>query len=274
MEKHLTVKSGEYQLEATLHYPDQVFSNSNTERYPIIVFVHGFVGNRIGENRLFVRAARRFAQEGYLALRFDFAGCGESAGEYGETGLESFVTQTRDILDYVTSLDCVDLNRVIVVGHSLGGATALLAASKDKRVKKLVLWAPVGHPFSDIVKIVGNSTYEKVQIFGSSSYLGYDLTKLFFESLAYQHPFQEALKFTGDVYLVHGTADEEVPVDYTYLYEKLFLTRQDGLCEKEILVGADHRFTNSADARATIESSLNWLKHVEKQKENWYNWTI
>lgn len=82
------------------------------------------------------------------------------------------------------------------------------------------------------------------------------------------------MKYTGDVYLVHGTADEEVPVDYTYLYEKLFLTRQDGLCEKEILIGADHRFTNSADARVTIEKTINWLNHVEKQKENWYNWTI
>ena len=274
LEKHIKIKSGVKLLEATLHYPELVPPIMNPQRYPVVIFVHGFVGNRIGENRLFVRAARRFAQEGYLALRFDLIGCGESAGEYGETGLESFVTQTRDVIDYVSSLDCVDLSRIILTGHSLGGATAVLAAARDKRVKKLALWAPVGHPFSDILKIVGNRTYELIQSNGSASYLGYDLTNRFFESLTYQHPFQEALKFTGDVFLVHGTSDEEIPVDYTYLYAKLFLTRHDSSCEKEILIGADHRFTNSADASATIEKTISWLVRLENQKENWYNWTI
>lgn len=274
MEKHITIKSGSNLLEATFHYPEFDSTSVRHQRYPVVVFVHGFVGNRIGENRLFVRAARRFAQEGYLALRFDLIGCGESAGEYGETGLESFVTQTRDVIEYVSSLDCVDLSRIIVVGHSLGGATALLAAARDKRVKRLVLWAPVGHPFSDILKIVGNQTYELAQTRGTASYLGYDLKNCFFESLTYQHPFQEALKYTGDVYLVHGTSDQEIPVDYTYLYEKLFLTRQDGSCEKEIILGADHRFTNSADAHATIENTISWLDRLENQNEKLYNWTI
>jgi pimeloyl-ACP methyl ester carboxylesterase len=274
MEKHVTIKAGDHRLEATIHYPEHVLTQDGFHKYPVVLFVHGFVGNRIGENRLFVRAARRFADEGYLAVRFDFAGCGESAGEYGETGLASFVTQTRDVIDYISSMDCIDPNRFVVVGHSLGGATAVLAAAKDKRVKKLVLWAPVGHPLSDIVKIVGNDTYEKIQKEGTASYLGYDLTKRFFESLAYLHPFQEAMKYTGDVYLVHGSADFEVPVDYTYLYQQLFWTRPDGYCEKEIIVGADHRFTNSVDAKTTIEKTITWLDQMEKQKENWYNWTI
>jgi dienelactone hydrolase len=273
MEKHLTIKAGESFVQATLHYP----TNQDTAKinhYPVVIFVHGFVGNRIGENRLFVRAARRFAEEGYLALRFDLIGCGESVGEYGETGLQSFVEQTRNVIDYVTSLDFIDLNRVILIGHSLGGATSVLTTAQDKRVKKLVLWAPVGHPYSDIVKIVGNETFEEIYKNGVASYLGYDLTRGFFESLAIEHPFQEALKINSDVFLIHGTADIEVPVDYTYLYEKLFKSRQEGTCEKEIIVGADHRFTNSSDAKRTIENTLHWLKRNAQQNEQLFNWMI
>jgi dipeptidyl aminopeptidase/acylaminoacyl peptidase len=150
----------------------------------------------------------------------------------------------------------------------------VLAAARDNRVKRLALWAPVGHPFSDILKIIGNETYEKIRTQGTASYLGYDLSHAFMESLTFQHPFQEALKYNGDVYLVHGTADAEIPVDYTYLYDKLFWTRQDGTCEKEILLGADHRFTNSQDARLTIDKTIAWLEKLEKQKQDWYGWTI
>ena len=273
MEKHISIKSGEHELVATLHYP-RSNPNVSVQKVPVVLFVHGFVGNRIGENRLFVRAARKFAERGYLALRFDLIGCGESQGDYGETGLESFVTQTRDVIDYLYGLDLIDPDRFTLIGHSLGGATAVLTAARDKRIKQLALWAPVGHPFSDILKLIGNDTYERIQKEGQASYLGYALSRAFMESMTYLHPFQEALKYTGDVVLVHGTADAEIPVDYTYLYDKLFWSRAEGTSEKHILLGADHRFTDTADAERTIELTLNWLAKVEQRRKDWYGWTI
>ena len=50
-----------------------------------------------------MKTARELAEDGYLVLRFDYIGCGESSGEYGAEGLESMVLQTRSVLDYAVN---------------------------------------------------------------------------------------------------------------------------------------------------------------------------
>src|SRR3954453_3001183 len=103
MEHHITISSGALELAATLHYP-----GSTGSKNPIIIIAHGFVGNRIGVDRLFVKAAREFSTLGYMVLRFDYAGCGESTGDYGSGGIDSMIDQTRHVIDYVLGIDCVD----------------------------------------------------------------------------------------------------------------------------------------------------------------------
>src|SRR5690348_11706652 len=148
MEHHITIHSEEAELAATLHYPtaDHKLQQPGCERWPIIIICHGFIGSRIGVDRLFVKAARELSSKGFLVLRFDYGGCGESTGDYGNGGLDVMIEQTRSVIDYGLSIDCVDLSRVILLGHSLGGAAALLTAARDHRVKTLVMWSAVAYP--------------------------------------------------------------------------------------------------------------------------------
>ena len=274
MEKQITIRSGGLELAATLHYPTNEGYGKADSRYPVIVLCHGFVGNRIGVNRIFVKAARRFSALGYMVVRFDYGGCGESTGDYGATGLDSMIEQTRHVLDYVTAHDCIDPERIILLGHSLGGAAAILTAAKDKRVRTLVLWAPVAHPFSDIVRICGKQVYEQSVAYGTADYLGYGLQPVFFESLSLHHPFQEIQKFAGDVLLVHGTADEVIPVDYSFLYQKVCWLRSDGQCDKEIIFQADHTFSAGDSIQQVIRTTETWLTEMERRKIEWNGWTI
>jgi len=265
MERPIEIRAKDRRLSATLHYPPLEGSGDST-RYPAVVVCHGFVGSRIGKNRLFVKAARAFAAAGYAVLRFDYAGCGESEGEYGATGMDDWIDQTRYALDYVLDLDFVDPNRVTLLGHSLGGAVAVLAAARDKRVKTLALWAPAGHPFQDITGIVGKEAYEEAVTIGAVEYAGYELRYAFFASLAKHHPFREAREFEGDVLLVHGTADDAISVEYSFLYQKVFRTRNEGECEKEIITQADHTFSTKGHAAAAIRTTLEWLQRLDKRK--------
>ncbi|MEI7027956.1 alpha/beta hydrolase family protein [Paenibacillus sp. y28] len=274
MEHHIWIPAGETELAATLHYPTAQAGEGEAGRFPLIVICHGFVGSRVGVDRLFVKAAREFSSQGYMVLRFDFAGCGESHGDYGTGGLTSLIEQTRHVLDYALQKDSVDLARVILLGHSLGGAVALLTAARDKRVKTLALWAPVAHPFSDIVKITTKRVYEEAVSRGGADYLGYTLQPVFFESLTEYQPFQEVKKFSGDVLLVHGTADEIIPVDYTFLYQKVFWMRSEGQCEKEILFQADHTFSAGDSSRLAISKTLDWLNYTHNKKKEWHGWSI
>jgi len=275
MEKQLSITHDHLELAATLHYPTIRESQSKTEgKKPIIVICHGFVGSRIGVDRLFVKTARALAAEGNFVLRFDYGGCGESNGDYGALGFDSMIEQTRTVLNYATSLDCIDPTRVTLLGHSLGGAVAIMTAVKDRRVKRLILWSAVAYPFNDIVRIVGRKSYDDAYQTGHTDHLGYTLSPIFFDSLMEHQPFQAVTRFAGDVFIVHGTSDEIIPVDYSFLYQKLFWTRAEGTCEKEIIFQANHTYSTNNHQQEAIKATVEWLSKLEEQKKEWLNWSI
>lgn len=276
MEHFITIRHNNQDITATLHYPNQQLSECGKSpcRWPVVVICHGFVGSRIGVDRLFVGAARTLAGAGYMVLRFDYIGCGESTGDYGSEGLGSMVGQTRRVLDYVTALDCVDSNRVVLLGHSLGGAVSILTAAEDKRVKSLVLWSAVANPLHDIVKIVGEDAYLSAIQTGVSDHLGYGLRTHFFESLSHFSPTLRIREFSGDVLLVHGTNDEIIPPEYSKLYQKLAWQRASGQCDLEEVEGADHTYSSKAAKDSAIHITRQWLLSVDKRKTDWNDWTI
>jgi uncharacterized protein len=273
MERPFTIRHDSLQLAATIHYPS-VEGRDVDRKMPLVVICHGFVGNRIGVDRLFLLVGRQLAAKGYLVIRFDYAGCGESEGIYGEHGLDSMIAQTRSVLDYGLSLDSVDPLRVTLLGHSLGGAVALLTGTKDKRVKSLALWSPVAHPFNDILRIVGRGLYDESVKKGEADYLGYRLKPQFFESLQQHQPFQEAPQFHGDVFIAHGTSDEIIPTDYSFLLEKTFWLRGEGRCDKNIVFQADHTYSKGEHKAELFQSTLDWLGSHEKRQQDWQHWSI
>ncbi|WDH83275.1 alpha/beta hydrolase [Paenibacillus urinalis] len=276
MERQIGIKHGEEEIAATIHYPvvTEISEGKKPARVPLIVICHGFVGNRIGVDRLFVKMARELAEDGNLVLRFDYIGCGESTGEYGAEGLQSMINQTKSVLDY--ALDCCDVDpqQVTLLGHSLGGATALHTAVRDKRVTKLILWSAVGYPFNDIIKITGRDKYDTSVKEGAADYLGYRFTPAYFESLADFQPFQEALKFSGDVLVIHGTSDDTIPVDYAFLYQKVFWMRSEGRCDKDIIFQGDHTFSSGPEREQLIKRTRAWLTEQRNASQDWQHWMI
>ncbi len=271
MELQRTVKTEHADLAVTMHYPA---GGGKGETLPLIVFCHGFTGSRIGVDRLFVQAARYFSDAGYLVVRFDYGGCGESTGSYGDGGMEQLVKETRIMLDYTLSFDCVDLSRVTLLGHSLGGAVAVQTAFRDRRVKRLVLWAPVAHPLADIVRIIGQEAHRNIIAAGQTDYLGYTLTDRFLQSLANAHPLQETRQIRGDVLVLHGAEDEVITSDAAHLYQKAFWLRSDGMSDKEILPHADHSFTGQENRDRLFGLTADWLRIHDPKRGEWNHYVI
>lgn len=271
MEHQRFVETEHARLALTLHYPE---AEKRNDTLPLIIICHGFTGNRIGADRLFVQAARDFSTSGYLTLRFDYGGCGESTGDYGSGGMDRLVEETRAVLDYALRLEGVDLSRVTLLGHSLGGAVAVLAAARDKRVKRLVLWAPVAHPLADITRIIGPRAHKQALSTGATDYLGYSLTDRFIRSMAEARPLQDTKQFRGDVLVLHGSGDEVIPSDSAFLYQKAFWLRSDGISDKEILLQADHSFTGADTRHHLFKLTKDWLRHMDPRNAEWNHWTI
>lgn len=244
-------------LAGTVHYPSGY--ESSNEQYPLIIICHGFVGSRVGVDRLFVKASHEMIQEQCVVLRFDYSGCGESEGEYGKTGLDAFIDQTKAAIDFGTRLQKIDKDQLILLGHSLGGATAVLTATRDERVKKLILWSSVGQPFGDIVNIIGEKKIAELKESESIDYLGYSFYKDFFFSLNRYRPLKEVASFMGDVLLVHGSSDADISVNYCYQYFEALDKGRTGTCQKKIIHEANHTFSSLNHFKELISTTRQWL---------------
>jgi len=85
--------------------------------------------------------ARRLVEAGFPVLRFDFFGCGDSAGESDEARLARWVADVSAAAGQLRAR-CAPA-RLAVVGVRLGASVAWRAGAGPLEVDRLVLWEPV-----------------------------------------------------------------------------------------------------------------------------------
>ena len=95
--------------------------------------------------------AHALADAGFLVLRYDKRGIGQSGGRIETAGFAEYAEDLRAAVKFVADRKDVDPKRIAVLGHSEGGAIALVAAARDKRIAALVLLAAPGVSGSDLV---------------------------------------------------------------------------------------------------------------------------
>lgn len=84
------------------------------------------------------RISRRLAEEGMGVLRFDFTGLGNSDGDFSRGG---FATNVDDLLAAAVYLEREFAPVGVLIGHSLGGAASIVAASRLPALRALVTLA-------------------------------------------------------------------------------------------------------------------------------------
>lgn len=133
METSISFSSGGHRLAGTLHTPEGMRPG---ERRPAFLVLHGFGTNKdSGTTRA---VAVLFAELGYVALRFDFRGCGESEGERGRIICMEQVEDVRNAVTLLSQRDDVDPKRIGLMGHSFGAAVAVYSGSTDERVAGVI----------------------------------------------------------------------------------------------------------------------------------------
>jgi pimeloyl-ACP methyl ester carboxylesterase len=104
-----------------------------------VVFLNAGPQNRVGPQRIYLRAARRFADAGVTCLRVDLPGVGESQG--------SAFDGTPDSHDPAYVRGAIDLlvrrgvGSVVLLGLCAGARAAVRAARLDRRVGAVVCWS-------------------------------------------------------------------------------------------------------------------------------------
>lgn len=93
---------------------------------------------------VFGQLAGALADAGLLVLRYDRRGTGQSGGRPEAATLADYAEDLRAAVRLMSDRRDVDRRRLAIVGHGEGGPVAMIAASRDNRIRALVLVAAVG----------------------------------------------------------------------------------------------------------------------------------
>lgn len=120
---------------ATIHQPNSPSSRA-------IVMCHPLGEEKLWAHRVFVSFARDLAAAGFVVLRFDFRGEGDSDREFEASSL---TTRIEDACLAVSAVRAIhpSVEDVTMVGLRLGASIALAAAIRSGDVARVALWDPV-----------------------------------------------------------------------------------------------------------------------------------
>ena len=153
--EEVTFQNGDLRLGGTLTLPKQ----SAATRHPAAVIISGS-GSQDRDGRgalgLYKHIAERLSSNGFAVLRHDDRGVGRSAMPKKPTAYRDLVAVTRAAIDYLRGRKEIDPDRIMLVGHSEGGTTAVVIASEDQKIAALVLLA--GATLANLDKLLMEQT--------------------------------------------------------------------------------------------------------------------
>jgi hypothetical protein len=100
---------------------------------------------------IFGQLAGALADAGYLVVRYDKRGVGQSGGRAETVTLADYAEDLQAVVRYLDGRKDVDDDRITVVGHSEGAWVGLLAAARDDRISRLVMSAGPATTGNDLV---------------------------------------------------------------------------------------------------------------------------
>lgn len=210
------------------------------------------------------RVSRGLARKGIATLRIDFAGLGKSSGEFSES---SFLTNVDDLILASDWLRAHHQAPSLLVGHSLGGAAVLAAASKIGEIKAV---ATIGAPadpehvqnlFADAIPEIEKSGVAEISLAGRPFRIG----KKFLDDFGQHEQLKVLNQLRGiETLIMHAPTDQTVALEnagiiYSALrHPKSFIALTD----------ADHLLTRPGDTQYVVDLISTWssraLAHTDQ----------
>jgi alpha/beta superfamily hydrolase len=222
---------------------DHTFVAGRADRGDLAVIVHGVTSHR---DRPWARdLAAALTAGGIAVVQFSFSGNGASEGRFEDA------TPTKEVEDLGSVLDAFAGWRIACIGHSLGAAVGLLRAARDARIAVLVSLA-------GMVRVHGFMQRHFGHLRPGEPMLGKP-------ACPWNRNLEEDARRIGSLtavargiripwLLVHGTADELVPVQ-----DSLDARAAAGDRPELIAIeGADHRFTGAHTA--LLQAVVPWIE--------------
>ena len=133
--------------------------------HPIVVFIHGGCWLSAFDIQHVGQAEVAITEAGYAVWSIEYRRLGDEGGGWPSTYLD--VGQGIDHLREIAEPYSLDLSRVVVAGHSAGGALALWAAARGKVDDQSVLYTPKPLPVQAVFALAPAADLEGLEERGS-----------------------------------------------------------------------------------------------------------
>jgi len=219
----------------------------------VIIMAHGFTGSKEGGGRA-LAMAEDLGSLGYGVFLFDFAGCGESEGEFKDTSLSNHIDDLRAVVDYCRFSG---FSVILLLGRSFGGTAALCFAAQELEAAGVCAWAAPAEPwqlFSRLLQPARRLPGGLLELSGSEGQVLH-LREDFLTDLA-GYNLKEAAARIGSrpLLILHGDRDELVPVsDAHSLLEAAVVPKR-----LIVISGGDHQFSDHHQQAG--QALKDWLK--------------
>lgn len=224
------------------------------EKVPVIIYAHGFNGFKDWGG--FDRIAAYFTNQQMALLAFNFSHNGttpDSLMEFADLeafGQNNYSIQLYDltkIMDWVVEQAAseytqLDISKLGLIGHSMGGGMVILQAARDKRVWKTATWAAIAHcktPWGKWTEAMMETWKKNGVAFYENKRTQQQMPlyyQLYEDFLQHQEPLdilKAAAALETPLLICHGLQDPAVPVESAYLIKmaqpeaRLFITDGD-----------------------------------------------
>lgn len=232
-------------LAATLDLPDAAAPHA------FALYAHCFTCGR--KLKSAVHIARALADRGVAVLRFDFTGVGESAGDFAQTTL---ATNRDDLLAAAAWLAERHQAPRLLLGHSLGGAAALLTAPALPSVAAVAVLATPSEP-SHLGGVLADKRAEALATGEAELNLAgrpYRLRPAFFADLEATRLRDAVRALDRPLLILHAPGDPVVEVRHAAALFRAARHPKSFVA----LAGGDHLLLDERDARHAGEIIAAW----------------
>jgi hypothetical protein len=133
----VTIQAAGFNIAATLTRPQ-----AETARMPAVILLGGVAaGDREGAVAgvpILGQLAGTLADAGFVAVRYDKRGSGQSGGRSESATLGDHAADAREVVRWLSDRPDIDRDRIAVLGHNEGAWTAMLVASRERRIAGVV----------------------------------------------------------------------------------------------------------------------------------------
>ena len=216
------------------------------------IFAHCFTCGK--DSHAAVRISRALSRAGIGVLRFDFAGTGINGGMEGAL---SFASDVEDLRAAAQAMAGAGMSPSLLVGHSLGGAAALIAATELPDVAAV---ATIGAPadLQHILRDFPASDLDAIRSEGEASVeIGgrpFVIRRSFLEAVERYDVETCIASLRRPVLIIHSPLDQVVGIDHA---SRLFVASRHPKSFLSLDTG-DHLLTDIDDANYAAAMVAAW----------------